>query len=156
MVEIINNPAFNKNLALWGNKEAGDSKVEEKSPKKHKDKRKENRSFSPSEKSKTSKGESKPAKEGPRAKCPGCGAYETATHTKETCWWIKEKKKGYNPNYETESRDDSAAGKKAKEEGKEYLPRLSKQKDTKNKGTECVLCLSTSICNTCNLILNYL
>ena len=156
VVEIINNPAFNKNLALWGNRETADTKAEmERSPKKHKDKRKE-KLFSPSDKSKASKGESKPAKEGPRPKCPGCGAYETTNHTKETCWWIKEKKKGYNPNYETESWDESEAGKKAKREGKDYLPRLSKKKDTKKKGTECVLCLSTSSCNTCNLILNFL
>jgi len=151
--ELIVNPIYNPSLNPWG-KGVSDSNGEiEKSPKRYKDKKKEERSKkrSPSpNKSKSSKDDKKPNEGTPRPKCPGCGTWLSDYHTTESCTWIKEKKKGYNPNWETESWEESDAGKKAKEQGTYFLPEIRKA-DPK-KGTECEACLMTSSCDTCHLI----
>jgi hypothetical protein len=154
--ELIVNPIYNPALNPWG-KGASDSKVEtEKSPR-YKDKKKEDRSKSRSpspNKSKSLKDDKKSNEGAPRPKCPGCGTWISIYHTTESCTWIKEKKKGYNPNWETESWEESDAGKKAKDQGMDFLPKIRKA-DPK-KGTECEACLMTSSCDTCHLILNFL
>ena len=153
MQTIVLNPVFNSPLF---NKSSHTDKEEERGRSTHRKEkeRKRDKSNSPSPNPKGSpKKDSRKGENKARSVCNGCGSWKTETHTEDSCPFIRDKIKGYNPDYGSVPWEDSEAGKALKAKGHDFL---RKPREDTSKGNNCMECLSISLCDTCHANLNFL